>query len=286
LKNVSKDKVLINNIKKQLNNLNDQYEKLEFSFLFFEKYDNNDAVLAIHAGAGGSDAHDFTEILLRMYTRFCENKDFKVKVVYKSLGMEAGIKTVELLIKGYYAYGYLKSEAGVHRLVRISPFDAEKMRHTSFALVEVIPDFGQELEIEINPKDIRIDTFCSSGHGGQSVNTTYSGVRIVHLPTSVTAISQNERSQFQNKEIALKILKFRLKQKEIEKRRAKESGMKGVYKEAKWGNQIRSYILHPYTLVKDHRFKFEITDVNKVLDGDLEPLIINYLKWRKAMNNN
>jgi len=217
-------------------------------------------------------------MLLRMFSKFIEKKKWGVQVLDESRGEEAGIKSITFRVEGRYAYGYLKSEAGVHRLVRISPFDAEKMRHTTFALVEVLPEFDALEEMEIDPKDLRIDTFMSGGKGGQSVNTTYSAVRIVHLPTKISVSCQNERSQQQNKEVALKILKAKLHKLREEQRQKQKQDIRGDYQSAEWGNQIRSYVLHPYKLVKDHRTDYETSDAEGVLNGDLEPFMEAYLR--------
>jgi len=271
------DEKMLEEIKSRLEEIKKIYQKLEFQVLFSEKYDKNNAILAIHAGTGGTEAQDWAEMLLRMYLRFCEKMRWTTQILDETRGTEAGIKSVTVKVNGRYAYGWLKSEAGVHRLVRISPFDAEKMRHTSFALVEVLPEIEDVPEIKIDPKDLRIDTFLASGHGGQGVQTTYSAVRVVHIPTGITVSCQRERSQSQNKETALKILKTKLlrlqeetKEKEIDKLRA------GVL--AAWGNQIRSYVLQPYKMVKDHRTKYETADVESVLDGNLDAFMEAYLK--------
>jgi len=253
-------------------------ESLEFKKLLGGEHDEANAMLAIHAGAGGTDAQDWAEMLRRMYLRFCESNSWRVEVLDESRGQEAGIKSALLKISGRYAYGYLKTEAGVHRLVRISPFDAEKMRHTSFVLVEVLPELPEVAEVDIDPKDIRIDTFMSGGHGGQSVNTTYSAVRIVHLPTGMTVTCQNERSQMQNKEQALKYLKAKLWQLAWGKQQAEKKKLRGEYREAAWGNQARSYVLQPYQLVKDHRTGYEEPNPEKVLNGDLNTFIAARLK--------
>lgn len=257
-------------------------EQLEFKKLLGGEYDQNNAMLAIHAGAGGTDAQDWAEMLERMYLRYGEKKGWRVEVLNESRGQEAGIKSALLKIAGPYAYGYLKTEAGVHRLVRISPFDAEKMRHTSFALVEVLPELPEVGGVEINPKDLRIDTFMSGGHGGQSVNTTYSAVRVVHLPTGITVTCQNERSQTQNKEQALKYLKAKLWQLQWDKQQAQKKQLRGEYREAAWGNQVRSYVLQPYKQVKDHRSGYEENDPEKVLSGELDNFITARLKQLAA----
>ncbi|MBI5732017.1 MAG: peptide chain release factor 2 [Candidatus Magasanikbacteria bacterium] len=273
---------LRNDLEKQLGILTEEFKKAEFVLLFSGEHDQNNAFLSIHAGTGGVDAMDFAEMLLRMFLRFCEKKGFQTQIVNESRGGEAGLKSATVIVRGSYAYGYLKSEHGVHRLVRISPFDAEKMRHTSFALVEVLPEIDEEIRIEIRPDDLRVDTFLSSGKGGQSVNTTYSAVRIVHLPTGITVSCQNERSQQQNKETALKILQAKLA-KLLEERQEKElEKLRGEYHEAAWGNQIRSYVLHPYHLVKDHRTEYESKDPEAVLDGGLDDFVEAYLKSSKS----
>jgi peptide chain release factor 2 len=271
-------------LERQLLVLEKQFQNAEFVLLFSGEHDQSNAIVSIHAGTGGVDAMDFADMLLRMYLRFCESRGWATQLIDESRGSEAGLKSATLIVRGFYAYGYLKSEHGVHRLVRISPFDAEKMRHTSFALVEVLPEFDEKVNIDIRPEDLRIDTFMSGGHGGQSVNTTYSAVRIVHLPTGITVSCQNERSQLQNKETALKILKARLARL-FEERQAKEmEKIRGEYHEAAWGNQIRSYVLHPYHMVKDHRNEYESSDPEKVLNGDLMPFVEAYLKYLKSQN--
>ncbi|MBU4332776.1 peptide chain release factor 2 [Patescibacteria group bacterium] len=266
-----------NDLEKEYERLLEKYDELEFYVLLSGKYDKNNAILAIHAGAGGDDAQDWAEMLLRMFLRYCENKGFKTGIIDKSAGSEAGLKSAVVEVIGKHAYGFLKSEAGVHRLVRISPFDAEKMRHTSFAMVEVLPEL-EDIDVDIKDEDLRIDTFCASGHGGQSVNTTYSAVRIVHLPTKITVSCQNERSQTQNKETALKILKSKIYQYYQAEKEEEKQQLRGEFKEAAWGNQIRSYVLHPYKMVKDHRTEFETQDVGSVLDGGLEEFVGAFLK--------
>lgn len=244
-------------------------------------YDQLDAILSIHAGAGGTDAQDWAEMLLRMYLRWAEKKGFRAEVVDVSPGEEAGIKSATVLVYGPRAYGLLRNEKGVHRLVRISPFDANRRRHTSFALVDVIPQITSE-EIKIDPDDLKIETFRASGHGGQHVQKTDSAIRITHLPTGIVVQCQNERSQLQNKNTAMKILLARLYQKKEEEEKEKIAQIRGEYQTAAWGNQIRSYVLHPYTLVKDHRTEYEVGDVSRVLDGDLDEFIWENLRRLKS----
>jgi len=258
-------------------------EALEFKKLLAGEYDDRPVLLAVHAGAGGTDAQDWAEMLRRMYLRYAEKMGWRTDVLDESRGQEAGIKSSLIKITGRYAYGYLKAEAGVHRLVRISPFDAEKMRHTSFALVEVLPELPDVAAVELDPKDLRIDTFLSSGHGGQSVNTTYSAVRIVHIPTNITVQCQNERSQTQNKEQAMKYLKAKLWQLAWGKQQAEKQKLRGEYKSAEWGNQARSYVLQPYQLVKDHRTGYEEGNPDAVLAGKLDDFIIAWLKHQQVV---
>ncbi len=265
-------------LEKIYNELLKRLTALEFRKLLGGEYDGVNAMLAIHAGAGGTDAQDWAEMLRRMYVRYSESMAWQVEILDESRGGEAGIKSSLLKISGHRAYGYLKNEAGVHRLVRISPFDAEKMRHTSFALVEVLPELPEVAQVEIEPNDLRIDTFMSGGHGGQSVNTTYSAVRIVHMPTGITVTCQNERSQTQNKEQAMKYLRAKLWQLAWGKQQEKKKELRGEYREAAWGNQARSYVLHPYQMVKDHRTEYEESDPQKVLDGELNGFIEARLK--------
>ena len=244
-------------------------------------YDQNDVILTVRSGAGGVDAQDWAEMLRRMYLKFAEKEKMKARIVDESRGQEAGIKSATLEINGAYAYGFLKGEAGVHRLVRLSPFNANHLRQTSFASVEVLPIIEDLPEIVIKPQDIRIDVFHSSGAGGQSVNTTDSAVRITHLPTGIVVTCQNERSQLQNREEAMKILKARLYQKHLEKLEEEKATLKGEHKTAGWSNQIRSYVLHPYKLVKDHRTNMESTSPDEVLAGELKPFMEAYLKESK-----
>jgi peptide chain release factor 2 len=268
----------IADLKKQIDSLEEEVNDLEFQTLLGGPYDKNDVIMAIHSGAGGVDAQDWAEMLMRMYLRWAEKNNYKVKVLDESRGGEAGIKSVTIEIEGPYAFGYLKSEAGVHRLVRLSPFNADNLRQTSFALVEILPVIGELKEVKINPEDLRVDTFCSSGPGGQSVNTTKSAVRITHIPTGIVVSAQSERSQIQNKERAMKVLKAKLHQKYLEEQDKEKMKLRGEFKSAEWGNQIRSYVLHPYQMVKDHRTKHETSETAKVLDGDLQDFIEAYLK--------
>ncbi len=282
-----KDEESLRQINEQYVELEKEFRTREFIVLFSGAHDASDCIIAIHSGAGGTEAQDWAEMLLRMLLRFAEKKGFDVQLVDETRGGEAGIKNATIMVRGRYAYGWLKSESGVHRLVRISPFDAEKMRHTSFALIEVLPLF-EELDIadaiKIDSKDLRIDTFLSRGHGGQSVQTTYSAVRIVHIPTGITVQCQNERSQLQNKETAMKILRSRLYQKYLEQQQKEKKDLRGEYHEAAWGNQARSYVLHPYKLVKDHRTDYETPNAEDVLEGELDSFVEAYLRKLKSKN--
>ena len=241
-------------------------------------YDKNDAIIEIHPGAGGTESCDWANMLYRMYTRWCEKKNYKIEVIDYQEGEVAGIKSVTLLVKGMYAYGYLKCEKGVHRLIRISPFDSGARRHTSFASIDVMPYFDNDINIEINPNDLRIDIFRSSGNGGQGVNTTDSAVRILHIPTKIMVTCQDERSQIINKEKAMAVLKSKLYQLELEKQDEELKKIQGIQKEINFGSQIRSYVLHPYKMVKDHRTNKEVSNVTKVLDGDIDIFINEFLK--------
>jgi peptide chain release factor 2 len=262
----------------KITDLEKRYTELEFSMLFSGKYDASNAVVSIHAGAGGTDAQDWAEMLLRMFIRYAEQKGWKTRLVDESRGGEAGIKSATFFVDGRYAYGHLKGEAGVHRLVRQSPFNADALRQTSFSLVEVVPEIDDTVEIEIRPEDLRVDTFMSGGKGGQSVNTTYSAVRIVHIPTKITVSCQNERSQTQNKETAMKILKGKLIALKEEELRKEREQLRGEFHSAEWGNQIRSYVVHPYKMVKDHRTDIETSDTEAVLNGDLDRFVEGYLR--------
>jgi len=272
-------------LSRDIDALSAQLDKLEFQTLLGGELDPNSAILSINAGAGGTESCDWVSMLLRMYMRFSESHGYEVKTLDILSGEEAGIKNVTILISGEYAYGYLKAERGVHRLVRISPFDANKRRHTSFASVDVIPEVEDDLEVKIEEKDLSIDTYRSSGAGGQNVQKTDSAVRITHVPTGIVAQCQNERSQYQNKQTAMKVLKARIY--ELERQKKEQELLKtygGQKKKIEWGSQIRSYVLHPYTLVKDHRTEHETGDANKVLGGALDEFIEEYLKMQKLQD--
>ncbi len=299
VKNIEDLLYKVNDIKDSLNSLDDNdneflklledeylevslsLEKLELLFLLDGEFDKNNCVLEVHSGAGGTEACDWTMMLYRMYTRWCDKNGYKYTILDYQEGEEVGIKSVSILVKGLYAYGYLKCEKGIHRLVRLSPFDANHKRHTSFASVLVTPEFNDDVNIEINDKDLKIDVYRSSGCGGQGVNTTDSAVRITHLPTKIVVTCQNERSQIQNKEQALKMLKNKLKLLEIERKNNELKEIKGEQKNIEFGSQIRSYVMHPYSMVKDHRTSYETSDVSKVLDGDINEFIESKLKEDK-----
>lgn len=265
-------------LSQQLRVLTDSYNALKATLKFNQPYDDHDAILTLSAGAGGTDAQDWTQMLFRMYVRWAENNRYEVITVQESAGEEAGLKSVTIEVNGAYAFGKLKGEHGVHRLVRLSPFNSDNLRQTSFAKVEVMPKIDQPDELAIDDKDLKIDVYRSGGHGGQSVNTTDSAVRITHLPTGLTVAIQNERSQLQNKETALTILRSRLAQLQLEQHLESLAELKGPNQSAEWGNQIRSYVLHPYKQVKDLRTRYETSDPDAVLDGDLNSLIDAYLE--------
>lgn len=275
------DSSSISELTKDLGLILKSLDALEFKFFLSEEFDANSAILSINAGAGGTESCDWANMLLRMYCRFAESKGYKVKTVDILEGEEAGIKNVTLLIEGPYAYGYLKSESGVHRLVRISPFDANKRRHTSFASVDALPQIKDDIDIKVEEKDLRIDVYRSSGAGGQSVNTTDSAVRITHLPSGVVVQCQNERSQYQNKQTALGILKARLYELERKKQEEKLQAAYAKKQKIEWGSQVRSYVMHPYSMVKDHRTDYETGNVQAVLDGRLDDFVEAYLKSQK-----
>ncbi len=259
-------------------------DELELEMAFSSEYDARNAILAIHAGAGGTESQDWAEMLLRMYLRWAERRGYKAEILDISSGDEAGIKSAVIGVSGDYACGYLKSEHGVHRLVRLSPFNADHARHTSFALVEVMPEAESDIDVKIEPDDLKIDVFRSSGPGGQHMQKTSSAVRLTHLPTGLTTTCQSERSQHQNKETALKILQARLLELELAERAEERARLKGKRVTAGWGNQIRSYVLHPYKMVKDHRTDYQTSDTDAVLDGELDGLITAYL--RSSMGKN
>ena len=271
---------LYNEIEQSLHKIEEELKDLELNTYLSGEYDNNNAFLEIHPGAGGTEACDWADMLLRMYKMFLDKSDFNYEVIDEQKGETAGIKSVLLKINGPYAYGYLKSEIGIHRLVRISPFDSNARRHTSFAAVSVIPEFEEITDFELNESDLRVDVYRSSGCGGQGVNTTDSAVRITHIPSGIVVTCQNERSQLKNKDTALKILKNKLYKIELDKRDEKINGMKGS-SNIEFGSQIRNYTLEPYKLVKDVRTNFEDTQAEKVLDGNIFPFIESFLKWSK-----
>jgi peptide chain release factor 2 len=256
----------------------------EFQMLLSGPYDANNAIIAIHAGTGGVDAMDWAEMLLRMLLRYADKRGYKTKMIDSSRGEEAGIKSATIDIKGAYAYGYLKSEFGVHRLVRQSPFNADQLRQTSFALVEVLPEIGELSEVEIKPDDLKIDMYRAGGAGGQNVNKTSTAIRITHVPSGLVAASQSERSQAQNRANAMRILQAKLALKREQEKESEKRKLRGAYQSAEWGNQIRSYVLHPYQMVKDHRTGVETGNSQAVLDGELQPFIEGYLNWLATCN--
>ncbi len=273
------DASVAEDVRRQYEALQQQVEDLEFELMLGGDYDDHNAILAVHAGAGGTESQDWAEMLLRMYLRWAERRHFTAEVLSVMPGEEAGIKSATVEISGRHAYGYLRSERGVHRLVRISPFDSAHARHTSFALVEVMPVIENDVEVEVNPEDLRIDVFNASGHGGQNVQKNATAIRITHLPTGKVVTCQNERSQHRNRESAMKVLRGWLIEQELERQAEERAKLKGEHVAAGWGNQIRSYVLHPYKLVKDLRSGFETTDPSAVLDGDLDPLMRAFLRW-------
>ncbi len=272
------DETLRPEISHELDEIEKEVERREFAVLLSGKYDRNNALLAIHSGAGGVDAQDWAEMLERMYLRWAENRGYTTEILDMSEGEEAGIKSVTIAVQGDYAYGYLRPEKGVHRLVRLSPFDAAHRRHTSFALVEVLPEVEDDADVEINPDDLRIDVYRSSGAGGQNVQKNATAVRITHLPTGIVVTCQNERSQTQNRENAMRVLRSRLVEIKEEEHVATLSELRGEYTKAEWGSQIRSYVLHPYQMVKDHRTEFEVGNAQSVLNGDIDGFIEAYLR--------
>ena len=272
------DESLIPELEKMISEAENDIENMRIKALLRGKYDPNNAILNLHSGAGGTEACDWTQMLYRMYVRYCEQQGFKVTELDSEDGDEAGLKSVSFKVDGENAYGYLKAEKGVHRLVRISPFDSNKRRHTSFASLEVMPEVDDEGEVEIKDEDIRIDVYRSSGAGGQKVNKTETAIRITHFPTGIVVTCQNERSQLQNKAMAFEYLRAKLLERQIAEREAADAEIKGEIKKIEWGSQIRSYVFCPYTLVKDHRTGYENSDVQGVMDGDIQGFIIDYLK--------
>jgi len=265
-------------LKKEIKSLTQEVEDLKIRLLFSEPEDSHNAIVTIHSGAGGVESQDWVEMLFRLYLRFCERKGFEVRVTDILEGEEAGLKYVTFLVQGEYAYGYLKSEKGVHRLIRLSPFDANHRRHTTFALVEVTPEMGDDIKVEIDPQDLKIETFRAGGHGGQHVNVTDSAVRIIHVPTGIVVQCQNERSQHQNKALAMRILKSRLYEYYQEEQKKKIQEIKGERKDIAWGSQIRTYVFHPYSLVKDHRTGHETGNIARVMDGEIDDFIEAFLQ--------
>lgn len=263
-----------------LDNIRTELNELELTQLLGGKYDRNSAIISLHPGAGGLESQDWAEMLMRMYTRWAEKRKFAVEILDYLPDVEAGIKSVTLLIKGEYAFGYLKAEKGVHRLVRISPFDSSGRRHTSFASLDVIPEVAEDSEVEISPEDLRIDTFRASGAGGQHINTTDSAVRITHIPTGTVVSCQNERSQHSNRLAAMKILRAKLAELQRQEQEEELAKLRGEQREIGWGSQIRSYVFHPYSLVKDHRTNVEVGNSNAVIDGDIDVFIDAWLRWQ------
>jgi peptide chain release factor 2 len=278
LADVDEDEALVDGIGAEASGVEEELARLEFELILSGPHDRDPAILALHAGAGGTDAQDFAEILMRMYLRWAEQRGYKTEILDALRGQEAGFKSVTLNITGLYAYGYLVAERGVHRLVRLSPFDEAHRRHTSFVLVEVMPELADDIDIEINPDDLKIDVFKASGAGGQHVQKNSTAVRITHLPTGIVVSCQNERSQTQNKDVALKILRSRLYDLEQQKQEEEQARLKGKHISAGWGNQIRSYVLHPYHMVKDLRTGYETGNTVAVLDGDIQGFIEAYLE--------
>jgi peptide chain release factor 2 len=272
------DEAIAADITRDAEALERQLDDLEFELTFSGPYDDRNAILAIHAGAGGTESQDWAEMLLRMFLRWCERRGFPTEVIDLMPGEEAGIKSATIEITGAHAYGYLKSERGVHRLVRLSPFDSENKRHTSFALVEVLPEASDAAEVKVNPDDLRVDVFRASGHGGQNVQKNSTAIRITHLPTGIVVTCQNERSQGRNRESAMRVLEARLIEIELQRHAEEQARIKGEHVSAGWSNQIRSYVLHPYKMVKDHRTGYETSNAAAVLEGDLDALIKAYLR--------
>ncbi len=275
---VREDESLKDGLEEEFKKLEDGLSRLEFSVMLGGEEDPKNAIYSVQAGAGGTESCDWAEMLWRMYSRWCEVHDFTVRVLSLTPGEEAGIKSLTALIEGRFAFGYLKAERGVHRLVRLSPFDSNHRRHTSFASVEVTPEVGEDIKVEIDEKDIRMDTYRSSGAGGQHVNVTDSAVRLTHLPTGIVVQCQNERSQHKNRSMALKVLKSRVYQLELDRRKEELAAQHDDQKEIAWGSQIRSYVFHPYSMVKDHRTGLSVGDTKSVMDGEIDQFILEYLR--------
>lgn len=273
-----KDESVYTEVVQMLSSLTKDLEHMELTIMLSGEYDNNNAILTLHAGAGGTEAQDWAQMLLRMYVRWAEKNGFKVETMDFLAGDEAGVKSATILVSGRHAYGYLKAEKGVHRLVRISPFDASGRRHTSFAAVDVMPEIDDTVEISINPVDLKVDTFRASGAGGQHINKTDSAVRMTHMPTGIVVQCQSERSQIQNREQCMKLLRAKLFELERQKQQEKKTELGGEYQAIEWGSQIRSYVFHPYNLVKDHRTNTEMGNVHAVMDGEIDSFIEAYLK--------
>ncbi len=271
---------LTQELEKSLANLQKEVDRFEVTVLLNEKYDGNNAILSLHAGAGGTESQDWVQMLYRMYTRWAELWGYKLQVTDLQPGDEAGIKSATMLVQGENAYGFLKAEKGVHRLVRISPFDSSSRRHTSFASVDVFPEIEDNIEVNIDPADLRIDTYRASGAGGQHVNKTDSAIRITHIPSGIVVECQSERSQHNNRETAMKVLRARLFEMQRQEQEKELADFRGEHQDIAWGSQIRSYVFHPYSLIKDHRTNVEIGNVNSVMDGDIDEFIYAYLRWR------
>lgn len=279
------DNEITNDLAEKYEKVQEQMKKYQLTLLFNGQYDENNAILEIHPGAGGTESQDWGSMLLRMYDRWAEQHDFKVETVDYQEGDEAGIKSVTLLISGANAYGYLRSEKGVHRLVRISPFDSAGRRHTSFASINVMPELSDDVEVDLRPEDVKMEVFRSSGAGGQHINKTSSAVRLIHIPTGIVTSSQAQRSQFQNKATAEKMMKAKLYQMEMEKKEQEKADIQGEQLDIGWGSQIRSYVFHPYSMVKDHRTNYETGNISAVMDGELDGFINAYLQWKLQQDN-
>lgn len=276
------DDSLYEELTSNLKQFNQKIEEFELSQLLSEEYDHSNAIIEFHPGAGGTESQDWGSMLLRMYTRWADSKGFQVETLDYQAGDEAGIKSVTLMIKGYNAFGYLKSERGVHRLVRISPFDSNSRRHTSFCSIDVMPELSEASSVEIKSDDLKVDTYRASGAGGQHINKTDSAVRITHIPSGIVVASQAQRSQLKNREQAMSMLKAKLYQVEVEKKEQEAAAIRGEQKEIGWGSQIRSYVFHPYSMVKDHRTNYEVGNTQAVMDGDLDGFIDAYLRWKMS----